>query len=393
MTKSQWFAAAAVAFGSTAAFAQAPPSHVIEAVYDGGLVFTTADDAFELKIQFRNQMRFEASRSLDGETPARHNQWTNRFYVPRTRLEVDGHLLRDDARYKLEFSFSDSGSYAFLKDMWMEKTLADKLYLRFGQWKRPFNRMEMVSDYASTFNERAIENELAGAGRDLGIALHDGYEKSPAGFEWVVGVFNGFSGGADRPSFSTTCTDEDMSIECINSRPANFPNDFAPAIVARAAYNSPNMKGYSESDLEGGPLRYSIGLAYKVDLANFTDGTKDSWSENMKHGVEVDALIKWKGFALHAGAVLMKIQDADADFGVLVQPAYMVVPRTMEVAGRFALVTDKPNDRNQLEARAAFNYYFKGNAWKLATDGGFLQLTGGDDKPDLQFRAMLQLQI
>jgi len=366
----------------------------IEAVYDGGLKFSTSDDSFELKLQFRNQVRFEANRKLDDETPTSHNQFTDRFYLPRTRLQAEGHIFDGDARFKVELGMGDSGNFSFLKDGWVEKRLAPKAFLRAGQWKRPFNRMEMVSDFASTFNERALENELAGGGRDLGIALHNDYEKSPAGIEWVVGMFNGFSGGSDRPAFSTTCTDEDTSITCVNSRPTNFPTDFAPAIVGRVAYNSPKIKGYSESDLDGGPLRYSVGAAYKVDLANFAKGSKDSWADNTKHGLEVDALIKVNGLSVHAGAVLMKIQDADAELGFLIQPGYMVVPKKAEVAGRFSLVTEP--DRQQIEARAAFNYYFKGHAWKLATDGGFLQFIGDgakDDKPDLQFRAMMQLQI
>jgi hypothetical protein len=53
-------------------------------------------------------------------------------------------------------------------------------------------------------------------------------------------------------------------------------------------------------------------------------------------------------------------------------------------------------DRNQIEARAAFNYYWSGHTWKLASDGGFLMFTGdmpASDRPDLQFRVMMQMQI
>jgi hypothetical protein len=171
------------------------------------------------------------------------------------------------------------------------------------------------------------------------------------------------------------------------------------------------MKGYSESDVEGGPLRYAVGASYKVDLANFTRGSRPSWAENSSHGVEIDGIVKAMGFSLHAGFVLMKIRAAspptlasgDPEYGFLIQPGLFVVPKKMEVAARFALITVPAVNammesihRNQIEARAAFNYYFQGHTWKLANDIGWLKLTGDEpakDGGDLQVRVMLQLTI
>jgi hypothetical protein len=378
----------------------------VTAKYDGGVKLATEDNKYEMKISFRSQMRFEANRPLDDETPARHNQFSDRFYIPRARLQAEGHLFGKDNRYKLELGMGDQGSFSFIKDMFMEKRLPDSpIYVRFGQWKRPFNRSEIVSDFGSTFNERSIQNELAGGGRDLGAALHNDYDKAPDGVEWVVGMFNGFSGSGDRPAITTTCTQNamTMAITCVNSRPSTFPADFGPTLVARVGYNSPKSRGYTESDLDGGPLRYAVGAAYKVDLANLSQGTRDSWAENMSHGLELDANVKAMGYSVTGGVVMMKLKDADPELGFYVQPAMMVIPKKAEIAARFAMVTvtvpgamGATIDRNQIEARAAFNYYFQGHTWKLANDAGFLMFTGdipASDKPDLQFRVMLQMSI
>ena len=194
------------------------------------------------------------------------------------------------------------------------------------------------------------------------------------------------------------------AVTCVNSRPTTFGPDFGPTVVARAGWNSAKMKGYSEGDLEGGPLRYAVGASYKVDLANFAEGTRDSWADNMSHGLELDAMIKARGYSLNTGVVMMKIKDADPQFGLFVQPAMMIVPKKAEVGLRFAMVTltvpgamaGETVDRNQLEGRAAFNYYWQGHTWKLSNDIGFLMLTGdqpSSDRPDLQIRVMMQLQI
>jgi hypothetical protein len=379
------------------------PAHAgtpaVHASYEDGLVLESDDRTYAMKLQFRNQIRFESTRVLDDTMAGgASSQFQSHFYVPRTRLQAEGHVFGKANRYKLEIGLGESGSYSFVKDVFIDKRLAPRTYLRVGQWKRPFNRAELVSDFASVFNERSIQNELAGGGRDLGAAIHNDYERSPEGFAYVVGIFNGFAGGADRPAIASTCTTDPMSgdVSCVNGRPANVPADFGPALVVRADLNSARMRGFSEGDLEGGPLRYSVGAAYKVDLANFAKRGKDSWGDNTSHGLELDTNIKVRGFSADAGVVFMKRKDADWERGLFVQPSLVVVPRKLLVAGRFAAVTE--GDRTQLEVRAALDYFFHGHTWKVASDVGFLKMTEdpttmATDKPDVQARIMMQLSI
>lgn len=364
------------------------------ATYDKGVVLATEDGAFQMRLALRNQFRFEMTRPTeDGSEPQ------SRLYVPRSRLQFEGHIFGKETRYKLEVAVGDRGSFSYLRDLFVEQRLpSTTVWVRVGQWKRPFNRQELVADFSSEFNERAITAELAGGGRDLGVAVHNDYEKSPDGLEWAFGVFNSFSGGADRPIISTTCTEDatTMAIGCTTPAPSNFPTDFSPALVARAGWNSGGIKGYSEADLEGGPLRLAAGLAYKVDLADLDAGAEDSTADNLSHGLQADTLLKVSGFDLEVGAYLMKIKSSDARFGAFVQAGHFLKPKRAQVAGRFALV-QVSDERNLIEARAAFNWYWQGHSWKLASDIGVLRLTGEDpttmatDEPDLQVRSMAQL--
>lgn len=356
-----------------------------------GAAIATDDGSFELRLALRNQFRFESTRPTEDGA-----QFVSHFVVPRSRLQLEGHVFGEDNRYKVELSLGDRGSFSFVRDIYVDRPVSGAVRLRIGQWKRPFNRQEIVSDFASELNERANTADFAGGGRDLGIALHNDYEKSPDGLEWVVGVFNGFSGGSDRPTLTTTCSSGMTGLACTNPTPSNFPTDFGPAVVARVGWNTGGIKGYSEGDLEGGPLRTAIGLSYKVDLANLAKGAQSSVADNLSHGVEADAMIKVEGLDVELGAYVMKLKAADAQLGVLVQGGYFVTPKRAQVAARFAFVP-APGARKQLEMRAAFNWYWEGHAYKWATDVGAVQLTGTDpttmtsDKPDLQLRTMLQL--
>jgi hypothetical protein len=366
----------------------------VVATYDKGVLLATEDGAFQLRVALRNQFRFELTRPTEDGA-----ETDSRMYIPRSRLQLEGHVFGKDTRYKAEAALGDRGSFGHLRDVYLEQRLVSSpVWLRVGQWKRPFNRQELVSDFASELNERAITAEFAGGGRDVGVAVHNDYEKSPDGLEWAAGVFNGFSGGADRPVISTTCEEDPttMEIDCATPAPSNFPTDFSPAVVVRAGWNTGGIKGYSEGDLEGGPLRVAVGLAYKIDLADLGEGAEDSTADNLSHGLEADALVKTSGFDLQLGAYLMKIKSGDARLAAFVQAGYFVTPKRAQVAGRFAIV-QAADDREQLEARAAFNWYFQGHAWKLANDVGVLQTTGEDpttmttDDPDLQVRSMAQL--
>ncbi len=372
-------------------------ANAVHVTYDKALAFSDEAGQYAVKLAFRNQLRFESTRPTEDTS-----QFESRFLIPRSRLQVEGHVLGKDNRYKMELGLHDAGSFSFVKDVYIDKRIGSSVWLRLGQWKRPFNRQELVSDFSSEFNERANTAVFVGGGRDLGIAIHNDYEKSPDGLEWAIGVYNGFNGGADRPVLRTTCTQNPTTgaISCTVPAPSNFPSDFGPTAVVRAGWNTGGIKGYSEGDLEGGPLRLAVGASYKIDLANFTDGTEDSYADNLSHGAQVDAMIKVSGLGVLLGGYLMKLKSADAQLGVLAQVGYFVVPKQTQVAVRFAYAPPSTTGtREQLELRAAFNQYFDGHRWKWANDIGLLKLQGEDpatmatDKPDIQIRSMLQLSF
>jgi Phosphate-selective porin O and P len=364
----------------------------LSVAYDKGISISSEDGGFKTRIGIRGQFRFEASRPLeDGST------FSNRLAMQRSRLNFEGNFFGEDNKYKLDLGLNDRGSFGYVRELYIDRKVGPA-YLRAGQWKRPFNRQEITSDFASQFNERANTADFVGGGRDLGVGIHNDYEKSPEGIEWVVGVFNGFAGGTDRPVINTRCTPGDTSISCTTPAPTNVPSDWGPSIFARVGWNSKDMKGYSEADLEGGGLRYAVGLGYKVDLADFDQGSQESTADNMSHGLQADAMVKVSGFSLHLGGYMLKVKSADPKYGALAQAGMFVIPKKAEVVARFAIVPFS-GDRDQLEVRGAFNYYFEGHRFKWATDLGMLKATGEDpttmakDDPDLLLRSMLQFMF
>ena len=355
--------------------------------YDKGYVLTSGDGEFEMKVSLRSQVQYAFlltdNTGVDDET-------VSKFSLPRVRLYLEGHAYGKANAYKLELDVGNKGSVV-TRDMWIDHAFADNFHLRAGEWKQPYSRHEMVSDYTGWFTERSIVNEFAEAGRDLGVALHNNYEKSPEGIEWAVGLFNG-TGKIDRPTQTLTCPDPSDPEGCAISPPTNVPADWDPAIVARVGFNHGGIKGYSNADLEGGPLRIAAALSYRANLNNFQKDPSDD-SMLVDHAIGADMMLKVEGFDLEGNVFMLKKGKADAKFGYLGQAGYMVVPKKMGLAGRFGMRPDPViDDENILEMLAAFDWFFSGNHnFKWMTDAGLLQSTVEDGPLALQVRSTLQL--
>jgi hypothetical protein len=348
--------------------------------YDKGFIVTSGDGDFELKTGIRSQFRYELV-SLESA-----DEIQSRFYIPRLRLQLEGHAFGKANTYKVEHEFHGRGQ-TILKDFYVNHAFSPTVQVRLGQWKKPFARHELISDFASEFNERSLANGLVDIGRDLGVMLHNGYDKSPE-IEWAVGVFNG-QGDADRNRQVLTCTDPADATSCSVGAPTNVPADIGPLFVARVGWNMGGIKGYSEGDLEGGPLRVAIGASYQADFNDFEKDANDD--VQLEHGAVVDALIKVAGADLQGAAYMLKVGQADADFSFFGQAGYFLVPERFQLCGRFSYLPAGEDDNVQ-EILGAFNVYFKGHNLKWATDAGAI-LTSASDTTDYQVRTMVQLVL
>src|SRR5205814_8592500 len=115
--------------------------------------------------------------------------------------------------------------------------------IRAGQFKRPYNRQEILSDFVTEFVEKANTLQWIGAEggqRDLGISLSNGIERSPDGLEWAIALFNGQGETSTIPS---TCTvGMTGAVTCTNGTPTNTPTDWQPQVVGRVGWNLGGIK-------------------------------------------------------------------------------------------------------------------------------------------------------
>jgi len=335
-----------------------------------------------LNIQGRVQFRYT---HFDPEGPAQTKDW---FELTRAQLYFKGTAFTKDLSYKVQIDFGKGST--LLKDFYFDYCLFDKmLCVRPGQFKRPYSRQQIVSDSSFEFVERAITDKAFGGSRDIGLMLHDNYEKSPT-FEYALGLFNGTG---EKSSFSGTGTADTTTgeVEVESGAFTNVPKTWKPALGLRLGYNYGGINGYSEGDLEGGGLRFAV--AGSVESQFDADRGDDSLVK-----MEADAVIKLAGLSLDGAVYRTSQQDGEAfgdrttgDGGAHAQLGYVIAGRYQPVL-RYAIVDPRHESSNNIQDEwvAGFNIFFAEHDLKWQNDLSALN-HNGSDTTDWQFRSQAQL--
>ena len=351
----------------------------VTAGYDKGFFLQDENGNFRLGIGNRVQSRF-TYEGIDGIDAGGTDE--SQFSIPRARLTFKGHAFNPDLKFKFQTDYGKG--FLTLKDFFVNYKLSSAVQLRVGQWKRPFSRQQINSSGKLALVDRSITDKQFGAGRDIGIAFHNNYEKSPV-FEWAVGVFNGASVKPGLSgSVSTDPTTGDGSIT--KGKLSNVPDQLSPLVVARVGYNYGGIKGYSEGDFQGGGLRFSVGASVMADLKLFDDASSGTFAQ-------LDYVVKAHGFSTTGGVYVSTLQDGEglADqsknkTGFHVQAGYLIGKRYQPVVRYAKVMPDGGEDAQEIAAGLSM-YFYKHNV-KWQTDFALLQT--GDADADQVVRSQLQ---
>ncbi len=346
--------------------------------FDKGFFLRSDDGKYSLVLTGRVQPFYNVTRTATPNAADADDDivdYRNQFEVRRARLVLDGNLHGKALTYKFQMDFGKG--VVSVRDVHFDLALATNVWLRFGQWKRPFSRQQITSSGRLETSDRAITDRAFGAGRDVGIALRNAYEKSPD-LEWTVGVFNGTG---ETPKLGGAVTvDPATGMGTIGTTTnTNVPSKFKPAVIGRVGINRNGLKGYSEADLEGGPLRF--GVAASVWLEGDLDDDDKS-----NHKLEVDYIVKADGLSTTGGLYAMTDQDGDSVtdaettlVGFHVQAGYMA-DKHWQPSARFAWINDPRQKmktaRDQQEVTIGVNYYGAGHDAKFA--GSIRLIKSGD---------------
>lgn len=380
----------------------------------------TAKPRFSLALGNRLQVRYTfADRNLDDSSDS------SAFRIRRFKFFLNGNAFYPWLRYKLQADWvgghGTDGNRPDLDDAFVDLAYFPFLSVQLGQFKVPFNRQELTSSGALQFVDRAITNARFTLGRDQGVMIH-GFVGPVAGLEYSAGVFNG--NGKNRVEKEDS---DHMGAARINWTPLG------------------PMK-YSESDLENSQRpKLAIGVAYVFNVVHSTSTTQSPRTTTLPdpsapgselqvqvgtittsrrqdaeyHRGTIDAHIHWRGASALAEYFLESRDDKSPHVSVTeslfgqppvsttsvgpargvshthgfnVQAGYFLIPATLEVAARYAVVDPAGVENRQEELRGGIGYFLFGHSLKLQADAGQVatQRAGLRDRRDLELRTQLQ---
>jgi len=343
------------------------------------LEIVSPDRQWKLRVGLTAQMWLHAQDELpaggEGEPEA-----TVEFRRVRPTLSGTAFTRRFSYLFHLsvlphEWEFMDlMGDYAFTPG----------LHLRFGQWKIPLSRYRTRSYKNRQLVDWAIVSSYFGAERQVGAALHNGYDaKTPPPLEWALGVFTGVN------ARSAHAVGPQKLYEPVAGEE---PRAIHPEVVARIGYNHNGIDTTGEGDLLGGPFRFAVHASAAWDL-------RPVFAEDWALRAALEGLVKVRGFSLAASGYLATVPDGDSirdqrlgAIGGWIAAGYVIAHR-VEIAAQYAVV--RPVDGSPVqEPRVGVNVFILGRRVQWRTDFGAVLACGScEGTTDLQVRSLIQASL
>ena len=337
----------------------------LEMGYNKGFYFKTLDDKFSAKLRNRMQYKYQyTDRDIGTDGSPEEDEST--FDFRRIRTKISGNAYGKNVKYKIEWDSSTDD--VDLRDAYVEFKHIPWANIWAGQGK-VFSRQVLTSsaslqmiDRADTIDEFRFQNDE----RKRGVAVHS--DKILDGkFDYSIGVYN--------PQARTT--DNNINTMLYLARTSYYP--FGP------------YESYKESDLEYTETfkaHIGGGIGFEQIGQNESDSDEDEVDQTQ---LLAEFGFKYRGLSLvgeyhnRKRKVLDPLETADLgtavsakeslhDQGFFVQGGYFIIPKKLEIAGRYELTDyDSQNPSfgtsglldNFCSYTAGLNYFLHGRDHKI----------------------------
>lgn len=322
--------------------------------HDGKFFLGSPDGNFRMnvggQVQFRYILNFTDDVDDDPLTPQNEaeDDFEPGFQTRRTKLNFGGHVFNPDLFYYVQGAFDRSAGGTFrLEDAYVGMNLDGGLSVRWGQFKAPLLREELVSSKRQLAAERSIVNEFFSQNRSQGIELAYADEM------WrVKGMF---SDGLNSANTDIGTESADWGLTARGEFLASGQWDQFDAFTSE--------RGSEMGVMVGGALHWQDGPDRPTGPA-----------ETSVFQYTIDASVAGDGWNLF-GAFIGRSSDPDGaqsrdDFGYVIQGGWYL-SEEFEIFGRWdhlLLDDDFAAEDDFQTVTAGVNYYLHGHAAKFTVD-------------------------
>ncbi len=354
-----------------------------------GLTWKSDDGAYKMRLRLLGQFRATVT---DVDDEAKTTEWD----FPRVRLVWDGNAIAPWFKYKLQIDASDKD--AELRDLKFKIAYNKMFSPAFGQYKVPFNREEGNSSSALQFVARSIVNQFA-FGRDIGVSFAG---KSGKMFGYHIGAFQGEGRNADEG-------DENGKDSSFLWAGRVMVNPFETGLKIKPNF-AKEMRlqlgtgfAYLDTDIndDGNPFDETDSKLFdrrSRDFTNATSVTMTAWTADVSFvhpmgNLEAEYVGMW---ADPSGDDMT--EDKTYDHGFRFQGGFFVIPMTLEIGARYAVLEYDDDlaldgDASSTEWTGGISYYFSQDH-RLKFQADFSRITdedaAGDEVDESRFRVQFQ---
>lgn len=340
-----------------------------------GITVETRDGNYRANIGGRIQTRYTYQ---DFDDSAKDD--SSNFNIQRMRVSMNGNVFTKNLFYAWQHDFGGSGGSS-LKDAVLGYKFNDAFSLRAGQFKAPTSRQQLTSSGRQMFVDRSLADDTFNLGRDRGVMANGAFADSM--LEYRVGVFNG--NGENRGNVG----DDHMFALRFDVNPLGRFSMDEPSFSTSTPLLNIGASFATAKTSQGA----STNSRLTTRVADVSVADLDWWT------VTTNVHFKYQHLTLGGEFYFANVDpkggsDYDAH-GYYLQAGYMLIPDTLEVAGRFSAI--KSDDSGALrtfdkqEYQAAVSYYFRKHNAKLQAD--FTRVNDDDNanSDDNIFRLQAQL--
>lgn len=345
-----------------------------------GLTFQTADKNYKMRMRLRGQ--FLANYiNPDGDD----NEGLG-FRVRRLRVTWDGNAFAPWMKYKVQYDFGRTGE---LKDMKLSFAKNKAFVPTMGQYKVPFNREVLNSSSALQVVGRSIITDYFEYDRDIGVGAYGFLGGGMIRYDFGLFQGEGTNTKNDKGDTGMLWAGR-VQAAVIGGKAKKVRENFAkrPTLMVGAAVAGIDVEDGSDGNigipsgeraLENGTVTsLTADINYRDPRFNLTGEYIGRWANPDDGGVETAY-----------------------DQGFRVQGGFFVIPKRIEIASRYAMVTFDTDANvlggNDLDNVWTFtqglNYYLSGNhKWKIQLDYTFQreeELSGAESDENM-VRAQVQ---
>jgi phosphate-selective porin OprO and OprP len=361
-----------------------PKSAPVAYKLGSGFSFTAPDEKYQLTVGGQLQARYTYFEK-DGANQASSSEWRLR----RAKTLFSGYFLTKDLTFKFNQNWAqlatfnskstNSNTSQVLEETYVNYRIADEAQIRVGQDKIQFARQWITSSSQDQFVDNSFVTDAFRPSYDTGLGLNGSIAKGLATYslQWLGGKGQNIPQGTTNSSYNLRLavnplgemkyseSDLDQSAKPLLSLGGAYFHD---TIRRSTAATTTAVNTFDNNNLNFTGTSGWLGLANN----NLVFGTTENVNVNT---FETDLAFKWQGLSLQseyfwAEGVGQSTNATVISKGLYAQAGYMVVPKTVELAIRYAWMDYNQNKTDSLksEVQGAISWFVSGHNLKVQAD-------------------------